>query len=803
MLTAKKNKQPKIKPNTLDMPTTEEGVKYTIIFGTCWVENPVVVWWGDVATQAIIKKYKESSLFGSKTTKVTVGYHYSMGAHLILTQGQNDGVKQIRVGDAVVWPTAGDKTALQADGAASAVIDEADLFGGEDQEGGVVGTIDFQYGASGQLANSYLVSKLGANISGTRGLTAAILRQVRFGTSPYPKPWAFLIKRTAMQTNGDTQWYSAKATVNSYDLNPAHILRECYTNTEWGLGHSTFLFDNAVWQPVADQLYAEGFGLSLKWEDQGQTLEDFINEVLRHIDAVIYKDPESGHFVLKLIRDDYVVGDLESFDDSDIGSVDDYTRGAYHKNADTLRLTYWSRLDNEAVTITDHDIALMNSQGGKMVVSEADYYGVMSDALAGKLAARDRRELSAFPAAMKMKTKRTMSHLRPGDVFKLTWPTLGITDMAVRILHINYGTLADGRLTLTCVEDVFALQSALYSAPPASGWTDPRNDPEDVADYMLGETPFLDIVTDMGLSAALALDADSGFLMVAAKAPTSDAYDFEMLLRDSPSSDFYSENRGNFTPCGRLDSFLPKNAQDVEITLLDPNSLLDVEPDTYAVIADEIVKVLSVDAANDKVTIARGCLDTVPEYHPGDDSGGDGAMVWFVGSKCYISGREYAAADQPGVKILTRTDLGQLAVGDATAHNADAFNSRMNRPYPPGDFKVDGASYPASFTGQPTISWAHRDRTQQIGIITEHGDAGIGPEAGMTYTLQIYDENDVLVRTETGLTGTSYTYSWDDELADCGLASGDPLNSSLRFVLKSVRSGIDNWESYDLRVNRA
>jgi hypothetical protein len=120
------------------------------------------------------------------------------------------------------------------------------------------------------------------------------------------------------------------------------------------------------------------------------------------------------------------------------------------------------------------------------------------------------------------------------------------------------------------------------------------------------------------------------------------------------------------------------------------------------------------------------------------------------------------------------------------------------RPYPPGNFTLNSVSYPTWFAGEPTLTWAHRDRTQQTNDIVEHDAANIGPEAGVTYTLKIYDEDNTLVRTETGLTGTSYTYTTANETSDCG-----GIQIRLRFVLYAVRAGYDSWQQYDITVPRS
>ena len=79
-------------------------------------------------------------------------------------------------------------------------------------------------------------------------------------------------------------------------------------------------------------------------------------------------------------------------------------------------------------------------------------------------------------------------------------------------------------------------------------------------------------------------------------------------------------------------------------------------------------------------------------------------------------------------------------------------------PLPPENVLINGARYPADISGQYTISWAPNPREHV------HGPAVSGDE---TYTLRLYGESDTLIRTVTGITGNSYT--WSTEAADSGL----------------------------------
>jgi len=140
-----------------------------------------------------------------KGKKVTVGYKYYLGEHQVLCHGPVDVVTQARVDDRIAWQ--GESTG------GSITIDAPELFGGEKREGGVSGTVDIEMGEATQDKNSYLVSKLAADVPAYRGVLAAVLRQCYLGNNPYLKPWAWRAQRIHVRQDGIDQWYDAKAEI--------------------------------------------------------------------------------------------------------------------------------------------------------------------------------------------------------------------------------------------------------------------------------------------------------------------------------------------------------------------------------------------------------------------------------------------------------------------------------------------------------------------------------------------------------------------------------------------------------------
>jgi hypothetical protein len=188
------------------------------------------------------------------------------------------------------------------------------------------------------------------------------------------------------------------------------------------------------------------------------------------------------------------------------------------------------------------------------------------------------------------------------------------------------------------------------------------------------------------------------------------------------------------------------------------------------------------------INVQRGVLDTVPKAHNA------GGVLWFAGDTAGQDGVDYVQSDIVYAKVQTKTSRGELDITSIYADNY-TMNRRQNRPYPPGQLRINGSAYPTTVTGAVTIAWAHRDRLTQTASITPQSSGNIGPEAGTTYTVRLIDDA-TTVRTVTGISGTSYAYTIDDEIADGG--PFDPL----RVRVEAVRGGITSWQQHDVSVAR-
>jgi hypothetical protein len=706
---------------------------------------------------------------GGKKKKVVVGYRYYLGMHMIICHGPVDAVTGLMTGDYLAWT--GNVNANTQIG-----ISQPNLYGGKSREGGISGKLDIEFGGAAQGANSYLASVLG-DVPAFRGVVGLVSRRMYLGDSPYLKPWAIRGRRTQIN------WQNTLARIGE-DMNPAHIIYNCLTDGEWGMGYPETDIDQTAFAAAAQTLYNEGFGLSTFWV-RSISIQDFINEIKGVIDAAHYVEPSNGLITLKLLRGDYDPATLPVLSPSNIVKIESYTRHTHAEMANTVVLKFSERQDksDEDNAVTVHNIALIQSMG-QIVPHHVNYPAISTAAVASKVAARELRKVSQELSVINLIANSEARDMRPGSVFKLNWPKYGIASEIMRVVTVDFGTLQSGEIRISAVQDIFGTATSVYADVPQSGWTPPLSLPVASVNRRLEEMPYYTILQEMGESdAALAeLVEQGGFLMALYTQPVGDALEYRLFVRPN-TGEYVDTGRYDFTPTGILEGALSKTATSA---MLDQIRGIDgVFLGSLAFIDDEIVQVTAV--TDMSITIVRGVLDTVPAEHA------DGKRVWFHDDYFGADRVQKVRNEVVNVRSCTITGRGELALADAPTDNY-TFAARMIKPYPPGRFRLNNVAYPEYISGELTIAWAHRDRLTQTGPIVSQDASNIGPESGTTYVIRIYGETGVLKRTYSGETGTSKVYLLADEITDSGL--GRP-NGVMRVVLFSQRAGYDSWQAQD------
>lgn len=675
---------------------------------------------------------------GGGSSSYVVGHRYYAGLHLAICHGPVDAVTRIIVGERTAW--SGSVTSSQ-----TLYVNAPELFGGDSREGGVQGYVEIKMGGAAEAVSGYLQQKLGSVIPAFRGVVSIIAQQCQLSAmNPYIKPWSIEARRIPAPAALGSGYING-------DANPAHIIYECLNNATWGLGYAASEIDASSFQTAANTLSSEQYGLSLLWERE-QPLEEFIAEILRHIDGTLYVHPRTGKFVLKLARADYNVSSLLVLDASNILELESFSRPSESELVNQITVRYRDRSTDKDAAITVHDLAALELAGGVVSSATVDYPGISNGNLASRVALGDLQQLSVPLAKLTLIANRQASRLNIGEVFKFTWPELGIAQLVMRVVRVSYGTLTDGRVRLECVEDIFGMPAASDVAPTPTAWVSPLTAPSPSPYRRLGEAPWWTVVKRLvgeSPTARSELDPQGGFLVVCVGRPSGDSLNVQVLTRQGSAAFDAVETMG-FTPNATVTQAIDE--QTTVLTLGDGQDLESVKTETLAYLDDEIVAVKAINPLANTVTVARGLLDTVPVAHP------TGARLWFAEGLEALVTEQYLSGESVQVKLLPSTGQGRLAESAAPA-DSFTFANRMSRPYPPGNVKVNGSAWPKVIVGALSLSWGHRDRMQQTAYLVSQTEGHIGPEAGVTYTVRCYNENNALQKTVTGLTSASWVYA--------------------------------------------
>lgn len=576
-----------------------------------------------------------------------------------------------------------------------------------------------------------------------------------------------------------SHYYINVTAANKYSsMNPAHIIRECLTNPDWGMGYPDADIDDDSFTAAADTLYDESFGLSLQWTREAE-IESFIQSILDHISGTLFIHRVTGLFTLKLIRADYSESDLIVLDELSIRNIDNAQRPGFGELTNSVTVQYTNANTGEQNTVTVQDHALVQAEG-TVISSTIQYPGITGHELAARAALRDLKSLSSSLLSCDIYASRLADQLNIGDAFICDWPDLGIDNLVMRVQAMSLGDGRENTIKVTAVEDVFIHPDLAAVSVSEDLWTDPTNVAATESPLVIAqEMPYYEAVVSQGESSAndaLSANNDLGFLSVSAVQPEGGVNAVMMVNAVGSSGDYEDEGILEFAPSCKLSSAVTKS--ETVISVEDFEDIEHVNTGSYAQIDDELVRIDSVSTTS--ITVGRGILDTVPAEHSAD------ARVVFIEDWQFSDGIEYTAGENVDVKLLTITAMDVL--GDANTRQA-VMNSRAYRPYPPGDFTVGGSYFPETIGGSDplVLAWAHRDRLQQTsGEFYDFTETDIGPEDGTTYTINFYDENDTLFNTVTDVATNSYTYTLEDEIADANLFVGAGATSDFPDVVAQV-----------------
>lgn len=709
---------------------------------------------------------------GSKPKAQTVGFRYYFDIHMGLGLPLDE-IVEIRASDKTAW-----RGSITENGQVR--VNAPNLFGGDKGEGGLDGTLDVMFGAEDQGVLPRLASMLGGIVPAFRGITTAFYSGLVASMNPYPKTWEILRRGGNRLWGSEGAWYPEKQFVWLADnqikaMNPAHILYLMYTGRRFrGLPRARM--DEAAWRAAADTLYAEQFGLCLEWR-RSESFKSFRDIVLTHTGAEVYLDRRTALISIRLLRDDYDPQTLPLFDeDSGLLEVAQEEASSGDSVPSQVIGKYTDAITGETRAVRAVNAAVAQRAGGRSS-EEIDYFGAPTAAIAGRLVQRDLRIKTSGLRRYKVVLDRRGRSISPGQPFRIRSLRRGIDSVVVRAGRIEDGTLDDGRITITALQDVFGLPATSYVAAAPLGWAPPDRTPQAIATRRLLEVPYRELAGLIDPANLALLDPTAAYLAALAVAPTSMSQSYTLTDRVGSSGDFVTRENGDWCPSGLLSAAIPAALGPTSVALTSATRLDEVTVGMAALLDDEIVRVDAVDHSTATLTLGRGCADTVPAAHAA------GARLWLYDGFEGWDETAYTAGVTLQARLLTNTSIDQLDPALA-ATDSLALQGRQGRPYPPGNLLVNGSAYPASVTGDVVLTWAHRDRLMQADQLIDAAMGSIGPEVGVTYSARLLraDTQAVLV-SQAGITGATATLATTYE-------------GSMVVELWAVRDGLESWQRW-------
>lgn len=691
---------------------------------------------------------------GKNTSAKQTVTDYFMSVHFgVCTHA--DAILGVYVNDREAW--SGVSTAIEG-----LSVNKPDLFGGNKKEGGLEGTIVHLPGANDQVLPPEVTSRYGltpTTMPAYRQLTSIMfigsgagVTVGGIGGGPLGDDFNEVIGTQYGGGQGGFKWSSnnpvvaqkiaikvrraPKTSLNpayamiGTDANPAHMILECMTNTEWGMGSPVSDFDLPSFEAAALTLFNENFGLSMIWTRQTE-IENFVAEINDHILGLVFLSRRTGKWKIKLVRDDYDVNTLRHLT-PDVGDLSNFDRRMWGEIGNEVSATWTNPVNEQPETVTAQDLAATHIQGATIPIAR-DYYGVRNSTLAMTLAQRDVRAASAALASANFVANRQEWDIEPGEVVIVTWPEYQLAGVIMRAGEVSYGRKGEGSIKISLLEDIFSLEKPPILAPPGTQWQDPGTLPAPMAAMEVTTVP-----------SYFALSADFQANAIELAYPEVLAMTFGYQADpDTTSYALMAEGVGSTGAAG----FFPQGNKSVlERTVLAnamPAAASSRLPDAQIINKKrgpeiggflwfgagsdanmEITQAVAFDETTQEWVLARGVLDTIPHSWP------VGTPVWVTnpGDRIVDDRTIRSAGEEVDYKFLSRTSRGLLPLADAPTIT-ETLTARPHLPLRPGNVKVNDIPFgTAAVTDDIDITWATRNRNLEDGQVVRWDALPVPPE---------------------------------------------------------------------------
>ena len=805
-----------IKAGKLDdftFPTVSRDRSIPVVFGDVLVEGPNVTWFGDYRARG---DEEGGNLF---TAKTVVGYKYHIGMEIAISWGQLDSINQIWFGQNIAWDNSSNLLSGTVNGIPAPAgldelgVDAMDLFGGDKNGGGVRAYCKFYPGDSEQGSDPYMESQVG-DAYNHRGVAKLVWYgpsgeidpeqatgvTVKKGKGGYVGESTFIpaIKlRVQHYPNFLGSSYKSINNTNgtSKGANPAEVVY-CLLIGRYANVNSTQpsvpvipenLIDKASFLAAATTLATEKMGISFQWQ-RDASARTIINDIMFHVEGYLSEDSSTGLIRMVLNRQDYDPNTVPVFDESNIVDFTSYVRINPTAAINRIAASY-TEPDEEfkTVPVMVEDLGNVNEQdmGAPADIDLHMFHDVDVTLIR---ATRELIQLSEGIVSGAFKCNRDAYSLNIGDPIKLSWDGFGVDGLLVRVTEKITGDLEDRSITVKFVQDLYGIGTAVYGVPGGTSWQDIYNDPEDITDYQFFEEPYHWLAN---------YPADTNYqLFLLTQQPTGDTIGYEPFIQvnDGGYVNGYGtdiqENEISYLASDYSQTYGPGKDTVYELRVVgEPPDGMDTTKtfndiqnflSNWVLVNGELMAYESVSDMGDGSwrlnNTYRGLADTIPANHLAGD------RVWYVDSHFTRLARSFADLDDIDIKTIVTSGNGVLLDVNASPKTY-VMTGRYDKPIAPANVTINGGYYPTVIAGPLELAWARRNRLNSS-VLSKWDDPDETPEVNQTTTLKIYNQFEVLIRTETGLATTSYSYTFEQEIIDAGF-----LQDHLTVELFSERDG--------------
>lgn len=541
--------------------------------------------------------------------------------------------------------------------------------------------------------------------------------------------------------------YSYVQNTKGPDINPIHKIREILTD-DTAMGKPETDVNDANFRKAADRIWNEGLGVS--WAIDEKSCIDAIEELCYHTEAGVRVNRQTGLYEMVLFRDDWF--SEEEIHDITENKIKNLSLEIMNSDdiVNQLNVTYYDRkrIKNSAFSVYENgSILTMGHVNAESV--DFPYFMNMRNA---EIVANWKLKQFSTPAwsgsfATGWREARKWNRY---DLIRLPWSKKWNGTILVRIMKINLGNGTDNTVTID-FEEIVPYSGEMNTSIVADESLNQGVLPPQPCQYEPFELPYYLVLKELGqrrVDDELAYESNFGLVGVVAEKPQSNSIYAIMMTHDGTEDEEWTRAATiDYSPTADLDQMISRTA--TSFTVKNRKNLTDLPSGTLIKCGSdwigapgEFMILQSIDVYTGIITVKRGALDTLPQ--PWDSN----VKLYFCGNEVDFDERGYVLGDEVLVSVLTTTPSGVL---EQKGSIPIEMKARAIRPYPPANVKFNGVYFPEThlITRDLTIDWVDRNRLQQTGgELLGFYDAGVVREPGITYSIELIREEEIIHSTQ-------------------------------------------------------